>query len=137
MGYEYYLVREDTRELFEIGKFYGARDAFAKVPGCTQGDQYDWRNPMRFCPLDANALARDLSAVVAEGYWDFKDDADRDDYCARLAKEIVRWADGHEVAFVGESHPWIEEFDSEYRKPEPERDGDWYRRLNITGSRYM
>lgn len=139
MGYEYYLAREDSHELFELGKFYGARDAFAKVPSCALGDQYDWRNPMRLCPIDADTLARDLSAVVAEGHWDFKDDADRDDYCRWLAKEIVRWADGHDVAFIGESHPWIEEWDSAYRvsAPASEHEGDWYRRLNITGSRYM
>lgn len=102
MGYQYYLARDDSRTLYELGKNVSEwRDAFGKLPGAIVPDL----GPPRVTTRDVSALATVLREALA-GAWGWDDI--EPEYFDQVAADIVRWADGHEFVFVGESDRRVE-----------------------------
>lgn len=114
MGIEYYLVRDDDRTLYALGKGTGSWGSFM--------GRRDWEegpgSPMTI--VDAGALASLMHEAAQVDEWDL--DVATLDYFIDVATDVVRWSGGMPVRFVDEHNDPVDRME----------DGGW----RITGSRY-
>jgi hypothetical protein len=88
MGQEFYLVREDNRTLFELGKFTGAwREWLGRGNAIVVVDGFE--------ETLAGLLAGDLVSWMGT-------QVDADAYAALIAHRIVTWAGGQPFRFASE-----------------------------------
>lgn len=111
MGYYYYLARPDNHTLCDLGKAGDWHDALERYPGAVTDRGRHWT--IKFTPTDAALLAHLLRSMNTFAWGSVEDDDPG--YWDRACERIVRWADGHEVIFLGESHPLLDSDDSPYQ----------------------
>ena len=83
MGYCYYLIREDNRTCFELGKHVGD---WAEYLG-------DWRSPIVLLPEHEETLTLVLAQLMPDV---------PTHYPPFVAKSIINWSEGQPFYFAGE-----------------------------------
>jgi|ERR1043166_5619985 hypothetical protein len=112
MGTVYYLARPDNCTLFDLGKSYGAADAWIKAWELAHVQH--WLHPL---VVETSVMA--LAKVLRLGMGFHADTS----YLCEVIRRILRFADGHEVQLVDDEHQL-----DEYR----DDDGG----LRVAGSRF-
>lgn len=116
MGIEYLLVKDDSREIYQLGKFTGDWAPLLAEPGT------DPRRAESGCPFSVD---QDVDRVLARLEADWAGVVVPDGYLRLVAQDVIRWAGSSFVRFSSDaSHDgW------------PNRDGSWDEGRK-TGSRY-
>lgn len=118
MGIVYYLAREDSHTLYEIGKLPQWRRVFE-----TYG--------AGFFEIHVPAVVGALVAAC-EGMWCEPGSFDAE-YLEYVARDVQRWSEGRPFVWLSEHADRLEDSDSLYREaPDPY---EWSP-LRITGERY-
>lgn len=119
MGTCYYLIRQDTRTGYDLGKAWEWSDN--GVFGCEV--------PVTITADGAGDLAARLDRYSAG--WK-KDDFDAAKYFRDVAEDIVHWSEGKEFILVSEHHRLVEEYNMEgWSRKGRDRERQW-----VTGSRF-
>lgn len=95
MGVLYFLAREDTHTLFEIGKLWVIADVFRELG---EGRARDWEWLPRTVPAEA-----DLRGLIRAAVDGFDLSVDRDAYAAELARRIVAFAGDQPVCLLNDA----------------------------------
>jgi hypothetical protein len=117
MGISYYLVKDRTRELYDLGKFTGNWAGLLAAPGLGFG-------PEQGCDFTVVEDVDLLTGLLTEDWRDAVADAS-EGYLRRVAEDVARWAGSDPVRFTSDaSHDG-------WHNPDGSHDDG-----RVTGSRY-
>lgn len=127
MGTCYYLVRRDTRTVYDLGKAYFLHHAFGDVPLCVTADDVD-----TLVSLILAAERGDLDGAHDVSLHRGPDAHDEHwAYWRAVALDVVDWSEGQPFEFHSEHSGLIEDIHMEGWDHDPKRE-----RLYTTGDRH-